>query len=180
MEDRLRWFWENPFRILGVKPSDPRQVLIRHQEDLSLFGEEAASDALNALLHPSSRLEAELRWFPQMKEEEVRELEAFLRERQLKGEALWAKGVPGPAPSCQGSSFLAQFNVLRLSLATLRPVTYEGWRSSFLALAVVGDALLPEQVQEEINVDRSAADFALITDLGEVNQGIRDLFLETI
>ena len=180
MEDRLRWFWENPFRILEAKSSDPRGVLIRHQEDLSLFEAEAASDALNALLHPYSRLEAELRWFPQMKEEEVRELEAFLKEQQPKGEALRAKGLPSPAPLYQGGSFLAQFNVLRLSLATLQPQTYEGWRSLFLALAVAGDALLPEQVQEEINEDRRAANFTLVTDLEEVNQGIRDLFLETI
>lgn len=56
---------ENPFYLLNATPADPRQRLQQLAEDAQLGGHaERAEAAYTALIKPTNRLDAELRWLP--------------------------------------------------------------------------------------------------------------------
>lgn len=58
----------NPFKVLGALPTDSRKQLQEKRDGAQLSGrQEAADAAYAALIRPQSRLEAELRWFPEKK-----------------------------------------------------------------------------------------------------------------
>ena len=97
---------KNPFRVLEASPRDSREILNMKQAELALLGESASNGqaALTALLHPQSRLEAEMRWFPGTEKAETDRLLQFMESH----------GKYEPIPPFATSSVLARFNALRL------------------------------------------------------------------
>lgn len=199
----------HPFRVLGASPRDTRAALAERQADLALFGDDGASEeALAALLHPATRLEAELRWFPQADTEEVERLLRCVEEALARGDKPWsdasrdgsgtprdaagtssdASAVPRDASgtSRDGSaapnmpSMLGQFNAVRLLLSTLPCHSPAQLESLLPSLSVVSDALLPRQVMDELNLDRRVAGFPELDEAAELEAGLKALFHETL
>ena len=163
---------KNPFHVLGASPRDTREELIRRQQELALFGEEeAGGQALAALLHPLTRLEAEIRWFPQTEPETVRRLIRFLD-----------KGGQGQTIICLPTeSVLARFQALRLQMPLFQPENREQLTAVFHSLAAVADGLFPRQVTEEINADRRRSGFVQLEHAAaEISSRIRQLLQETV
>ena len=169
--DLKETYRKNPFRILSASPGDPREALIRLQGDQALFGDAAESArALAELLHPESRLEAEMRWFPQTDRALIDRLFAWLDLPRRE------KTLPRLILPCH----LANFNYVRLVLSEFPIGSTAQLHAVLRSLSVAADALLPRQVMAEINGDRNKAGFALLSDTDAVVSQLRALFTETV
>ncbi len=153
----------NPFFVLGMTPQDTRPALIARQAELALFDDDRSADeALARLLHPSGRLRAEIRWFPQTPAGALEPVRALLKS-----------GGAGAVPRLDSPSVLAQFNFLRLAFSLNPPSEERECRAAINALAIMADALYPGQVTEEINGDRSEGGHALLNGTGETEAELR-------
>lgn len=174
-------FRNHPFRVLGASPRDTRAALAERQADLALFGDDGASEeALAALLHPATRLEAELRWFPQADTEEVERLLRCVEEALARGDKPWSDASRDASGMPNMPSMLGQFNAVRLLLSTLPYHSPAQLESLLLSLSVVSDALLPRQVMDELNLDRRVAGFPELDEAAELEAGLKALFHETL
>ncbi len=162
-------FKNNPFSVLGASPLDSRAKLIARQAELALFDDDRVTqEALAKLLHPVRRLQAEIRWFPGTQNVAFEPVRMFF---QSNGQ--------GPIPQIDSTSVLAQFNVLRLAIGLNLPDNEQDCRTALYALAVLADALYPEQVTEDINKDRCQAGFTLLPSTTETETELRQLLRET-
>ena len=169
--DLIKRTEQNPFHVLGASTTDSRERLIELQRDMALFGEEQASEeALNALLYPQSRLEAEIRWFPTAEPSEIQKLMGSVKH-PIEGQ---------PIPTFLSGSFLARFNAVRLQLGAF-PISNEREFSAVIfSLAVAADALWPAQVMEELNRDRVQSGFSRLEKKEEVDSALSGLLRETV
>lgn len=157
-------FIKNPFYILEASPVDDRRKLISLADEAKLLSDDNVEEALNQLLHHQRRLDAEINWFPSTAPSQVEQLFAFLKN-----------GSGRRFPDFRTGSTLALLNSCRLLL--------EGWpvknTGSALALcrslAVVDVVILPEQVIEEINRDRSRGAFQPLNDLDDIGYHLDSL-----
>lgn len=172
---------DHPFRVLDASPRDTRAALAERQADLALFGDDGASEeALAALLHPATRLEAELRWFPLAEAEEVERLLRCVEEALAHGDKPWSDASRDASGMPNMPSMLGQFNAVRLLLSTLPYHSPAQLESLLLSLSVVSDALLPRQVMDELNLDRRVAGFPELDEAAELEAGLEALFHETL
>ena len=167
--DLLQTYSRHPFRVLGATPRHTREELVELQSIAALFGDdESAAQALATLLNPQDRLWAEMSWFPQT---DAREVEGLLRAVMQGGSTL--------SMSFATDSFLAQFNEARLVLATIPLADASTFKEALYTLAELADALLPEQVRDEINDDRAISGFPQLKDTDEMRMLVEDLLRET-
>ena len=168
--DLLSVYRQHPFLVLDATPQCARDELMNKQSEAALFGEEQASaDALTALLHPDSRLNAEIHWFPQTEREQIQAILQYAFHPILSQ----------PAPEFSTPSFLAQFNALRLLLSLLPVETAAEYKGVLHSLSMLGDCLLPRQVMDEINLDRKASGFPPLRKPTEMEPSIVSLLHET-
>ena len=72
---------DNPFKILGVSPTDSRRVIARKAEEMELLADaQRCADARTILTNPQRRISAEVRWFPDCRLEETHEIETYISE----------------------------------------------------------------------------------------------------
>jgi len=169
--DLLKMTKGNPFWVLNASPEDTRERLIEKQRDMAIYGEEQEGEqALTALLYPQSRLEAEMRWFPNTNTEEIDKLLTYVSE---------PKGYQ-PVQPFRTKSYLARFNALRLQLMIFPASGVNELSALIRGLSTVADALLPRQVMEEINLDRKKSGFSLLRKPEELEHSLTELLRETI
>ena len=159
----------NPFRILGALPRQTRAELNELKEEAMLFGGEEIEKALADLLHPASRLAAELYWFPQTSAETISDIDAFISRA--------AKATP--FPTLNTPSALAIFNTVRYMLATVPLKDENRVLSLIYSMAIAADGLIAEEVIAELNADREASGFPLLEDLMEIKHLLMTLQRET-
>ena len=163
----LNTWRENPFAVLGASPQDPHELLLELETEMALFGEaQAAEQAVSALLHPQSRLEAELGWFPQTSAGEIRELLACLEVLENQEEPMIR------IPQLHTRSTLAAFNSCWILLHFFIPVQTEQYCAVVHSFVTAADALLAPQVMEELNADRKTAGFPLLQKEAELKKAI--------
>ncbi len=166
MVEWLEELKKNPFWVLDASPWDTREDLIRKQGDMALFGDDALSrKALTALLHPQTRLEAEMHWFPQTEPERIRRFIRFL-EGYEKGQHL------SYLPT---DSVLARFNAIRIQMNLFSVDHTDQLAAIFHSLAVLADGLFPKQIRDELNADRRRSKFLQLEQIAEVSSQIRQL-----
>ena len=170
MTETVKCFNSHPFRVLGASPRDSRERLIALRGEAALFGQaEAAETALSALLHPDSRLKAELGWFPMTEEGEIASLLRFAGQEK----------AAGPAPAFHTRSFLAVFNQARLCVSMLPLPGADAFSAALDSLSLCADTLLPDQVMWELNEDRKASGFPLLASVEELDAALSDLLNQT-
>ena len=170
MTETAERYRAHPFRVLGASSKSTREQLVALRTEAALFGrDEAAEDALTALLHPESRLKAEIRWFPMTEEKEISALMRFAQQDRIEE----------PVPAFATRSFLALFNQVRLCIALL-PINGErAFTASLYTLSLSADTLIPRQVMWEINEDRKISGFPPLISEAEVDAAISELLRET-
>ena len=170
MTELAEQYRKHPFWVLGASPKNTRQQLITRRSEAVLFGQEqAAEEALTALLHPESRLEAEIRWFPMTEATEIAALMRFAQQEK----------VAGAFPAFHTRSFLALFNQVRLCLSLLPFPRVEAFTAALYSLSRCADTLIPRQVMWEINEDRNVSVFPPLSSEAEVDSAISGLLRET-
>ncbi|MBQ7371394.1 MAG: hypothetical protein IJW67_05865 [Blautia sp.] len=153
---KLKEIYDNPFRILGASPADPRSKLNALAENASLLGGADVEDAINKLILPHARFQAELNWFPCTNEQEIRKVLDYSGEA---GEE---------APDFSSDSVLAQFNACR--------IFSEGWpvtdvasaRALCRSFALVYERVSPEKTMEEMNRDREKSGFPFLAEADDI------------
>ncbi len=66
---------DNPFKILGVSPTDSRREIARQAEEKALlFDAQTCTDARTTLTNPQRRISAEIHWFLDCNSEEIKEI----------------------------------------------------------------------------------------------------------
>ena len=170
MTETAERYRSHPFRVLGASSRNTREQLNALRTEAALFGrDEAAEDALTALLHPDSRLDAEIRWFPMTEEKEISALFRYAEQ----------EAVTEPVPDFGARSFLALFNRVRLCLSLLPIPREDAFTASLYSLSLCADTLIPRQVIWEINEDRKVAGFPPLMSEAEADAAISDLLRET-
>ena len=171
MTELAEQYRKHPFWVLGASPKNTRQQLITRRSEAVLFGqEEAAEEALTALLHPESRLEAEIRWFPMTEATEIAALMRFVQQEKI---------TEAPPPF-HTRSFLALFNQVRLCISLLSHPRVEAFTAALYSLSRCADTLIPRQVKWEINEDRKVSVFPTLTSDADVDAAISGLLRETV
>lgn len=70
---------DNPFNVLAVSPKDDRRAIARLSEEKALLiDSQKCSDARTMLTNPQRRISAEIHWFLDCSEEEVKEIDAYI------------------------------------------------------------------------------------------------------
>ena len=162
-EGALKPFQTNPFWILGATPRDSRRRIVELADERILDSQgDSVRRARAALTNPRTRLKAEITWLPGVSPgRAMRLLDILSAEPES---LLDESGVPG----------LARANLLG---AAVVPLASSGAHRELivrlvLSLSETWDALSPEDVLRDINVDRDVAGFPHVADLQQAADAI--------
>ena len=74
-------YQDNPFKLLGVLPTDGRREIVRQAEEKSLLLDaQKCSDARTTLTNPQRRIGAEVHWFLDCSADEIKEIEDYISQ----------------------------------------------------------------------------------------------------
>lgn len=147
---------QNPFYILQATPRDDRWQLAKLAEEASLSADpDACQKARSELTNPRKRLEAEISWFPGIDPAKVKEWSALLESdtgtlRELK-----------ELKECSG---LVRFNLLGAGLSRLQESRRALLVHWVLDIARSFEEIETDAVCREINKERSASGFPVVSD----------------
>ena len=147
-------FTDNPFFLLQVSPRDSEKRLLDRAAEMKLLFGTDTQPALNTLLHPSERLEAEIGYLPGTGQS----VQNAVRESLLYGSV--------PDPDAEPELPLALLNYVNARLGDWSFHTPENAAAAVLALARIADSVSPDQEEAAINADRLAGGWVL-SDIGE-------------
>lgn len=155
----------NPFYILQVGARDSDSRILTQAEDLKLLFGIDTTQARQALLHPNSRLDAEIRYLPGVPEEEIAKIRAYM-------EQILEEGVPGrrpemtalPIPDFAPEGVLARLNGASALLSGWPVSDLSSAKALILTVSDLVTQLSPETVLQELNEDRKAGGRPLIPD----------------
>lgn len=166
-------------------PRESDQKLLERVQEMKLLcgiSSEEADVLKKALLHPGSRLAAEIGFLPDTPEEEVEALRAWLEEAELRCAACTRAdaaadpddSVPGAADCFAPSSSLAALNGAAAMLPYWPVSTAERACTACRSIVSLLGQIRAETVQEEINRDRAAAGHQPEESLPAVASCLRD------
>ena len=167
MQDNHQGIRSNPFYLLHAMPRESDQKLLdRVQEMKLLYGisAEEAETWKKALMHPGSRLAAEIGFLPDTPKTEADALRTWLEHAELRRKdskeaetgIASEESIPEPADFFAPHSSLASLNGVAAMLQYWSVSTPERACAACLSLAALLGQIRAETVQEEINRDREA------------------------
>ena len=161
----------NPFFVLDVTPRDDRRSIISKAEDYSLRKDpKEASEAQNALLSPHRRIKAEIRWFLDCDNIDIKDITTFINN-EFTGEdndgLTWWRYCP-----------LTKFNI-QYALLEKQPFhNVEKVEHYILELSRLFESVKASEVSNLINQCRRVANFPEIADLKIVESALDDYRVE--
>lgn len=155
--------YENPFRVLGVLPSDDRAKLNTLAREAFQANDQSALDALNHLLNPLDRLEAEMNWFPGMDADRIQAVFAFAQSETAQ-----------PCPELPGAG-LATCNAGRILLRKWKAHDMDSTMALCKSYAALDAGLNARGVMNELNADRLRGGHQPIEDINDVAARLQSL-----
>ena len=178
MEMKTRALTDNPFYILEATLRDTDKELISRAVDLRLLTGLDTSKALETLLTPSGRLDAEVGFLPRMDEEQIQDIRncaAGGQSRKVRSESGKTEYMlPFPAPFFQPESSLALFNGVSALLTSWPVADAESGTAAALCLAGIYSIVRDDETIEELNEDRSEGKRERIGNPAEVKMKLRE------
>jgi hypothetical protein len=157
-------FWStNPFFLLGATPRDPRGRIIELAENLALERDPAIiSKARADLIHPRSRLSAEIGWLPGVSPKRAAEYAKLATDNPTQVDAF--KSLPA----------LAHANLLAVAFCAIDADGGRRAPCSLASFAAVVESIDAAEVRRHINEDRSVAGFPEITNIDWIESELAD------
>ena len=142
-------FLENPFFVLGVTPESSRSEILAKAEEAALLDDpDRVSQCRATLTNPAKRLDAELRFLPGVRTDEIEAICSALK-KDLASVVNW------PAEKLSG---IARSNAKAPSLI---PLIWDAAKSF--------DQQTIEQIEAQINQSRTAARFPSVKDTARMS-----------
>lgn len=153
--------FDNPFYILGAAPQDNRHKIAALADEKAFISDaERVAEARSVLTTPSRRVNAEIRWFPTLNAEETVELTNYC--------AALKQGENAEEPEMTMTSSLATLN-MKLYAFPLKAFTdFLQIKYAVLEISRLYANLDANILCEEINQDRMASGFPMISDAVEI------------
>ena len=153
---------KNPFYVLDVTPREDEHAVLSKATDLKLLFGEDTKDAEDMLLHPGSRLAAEISYLPDAPDDAITRIRAFLDTASKRERA--AEDLP-LRPDIGDVSPLARLNAAAAFLEDW-PVENgaAGAEAAFVTVLRLIRQVTPKNAGDAISLDRSAAGIADISD----------------
>ena len=170
-------FLENPFFVLGVTPESSRSEILAKAEEAALLDDpDRVSQCRATLTNPAKRLDAELRFLPGVRTDEIEAICSALK-KDLASVVNWpAEKLSGIARS---NVMIAAVSSIDLSTSakapSLIPLIWDAAKSF--------DQQTIEQIEAQINQSRTAARFPSVKDtarMSDILQDIRREYLKNI
>lgn len=170
-------FLENPFFVLGVTPESSRSEILAKAEEAALLDDpDRVSQCRATLTNPAKRLDAELRFLPGVRTDEIEAICSALKKDP-------ASVVNWPAEKLSG---IARSNVMIAAVSSI-DLSTSAKAPSLIPLiwdaAKSFDQQTIEQIEAQINQSRTAARFPSVKDtarMSDILQDIRREYLKNI
>ena len=170
-------FLENPFFVLGVTPESSRSEILAKAEEAALLDDpDRVSQCRATLTNPAKRLDAELRFLPGVRTDEIEAICSALKKDP-------ASVVNWPAEKLSG---IARSNVMIAAVSSI-DLSTSAKAPSLIPLiwdaAKSFDQQTIEQIEAQINQSRTAARFPSVKDtarMSDIMQDIRREYLKNI
>ena len=170
-------FLETPFFVLGVTPESSRSEILAKAEEAALLDDpDRVSQCRATLTNPAKRLDAELRFLPGVRTDEIEAICSALKKDP-------ASVVNWPAEKLSG---IARSNVMIAAVSSI-DLSTSAKAPSLIPLiwdaAKSFDQQTIEQIEAQINQSRTAARFPSVKDtarMSDILQDIRREYLKNI
>lgn len=171
---------DNPFKILGVSPTDSRREIARQAEEKALlFDAQKCTDARTTLTNPQRRISAEIHWFLDCNAEELKEIDSYISSTLSRNDA----------DDFSWDEFCA-LTQLNIQLACLEAQNFNNASMAkyyILGVSRLFEAVDAEDVLELINKNRRQAGFPEVSKgldiesaLGEMRSEIRQMLSQRL
>ena len=177
---------ENPFYKLHAVPQDSDRELVARATDIRLLTGEDMHEALETLLKPQGRLEAEIDYLPGTDEAEILKLRGMMEQSRKQmtfsdikaklfenGRAAFSGKESGPKTFRPGS-MLALLNGAAAMLEAWSMADAQSAAAAALAIARIIGRVDVSPVVEQINEDRKAGGRELLESEGEAAFRLRE------
>ena len=161
-------YQDNPFKLLGVLPTDGRREIVRQAEEKSLLLDaQKCSDARTTLTNPQRRIGAEVHWFLDCSADEVKEIEDYISQ-ELAGKTdsdfVWEK-----------KSALTQMNIQLACIDAQNFGSLSSAKYYVLGISRLFESVNAEQVVYMINAARQKAGFPEVSKTQDIESAISEL-----
>ena len=165
-------FLENPFFVLGVTPESSRSEILAKAEEAALLDDpDRVSQCRATLTNPAKRLDAELRFLPGVRTDEIEAICSALKKDP-------ASVVNWPAEKLSG---IARSNVMIAAVSSI-DLSTSAKAPSLIPLiwdaAKSFDQQTIEQIEAQINQSRTAARFPSVKDTARMSDILQDIRCE--
>jgi hypothetical protein len=157
---------DNPFKILGVSPADGRRAIVSQAEEKALLlDSQKCADARTTLTNPQRRIAAEVHWFLDCTDEEIKEIDAAISDPSEDSDDLsWDRYSP-----------LTQLNI---QLALLDSRDFRNASSAkfyILGISRLYEAVDADSVIRLINEKRKEAGFPEVINRQDVETALSEM-----
>ncbi len=162
---------DNPFYILGASITDNRRKIASLCEEKSLYVDSAICEsAQSSLTMPQKRLKAEMRWFPDCKEEDVVSIISFITDS--------AKNVSTDSDVVAYSCSLTQLNAYCASFEEKSLTEIRDIKRELLRISRLFETLDAEEIRNILNEKREKSGFPQIENIADIEGNISEIRLE--
>ena len=158
----------NPFKLLGISPSDGRREIVRQAEEKSLLlNSEQCSEARTILTNPQRRISAEVHWFLDCDEDAIREIESYITDERAgnsDNDFSWDRFSP-----------LTQLNIQLACLESQDFSVPSSAKFSILRISRLFESIDADSVLQLINEKRHVAGFPEVSSYQDIEAAISDL-----
>ena len=157
---------DNPFKILGISPADGRRAIVSQAEEkVLLLDSQKCADARTTLTNPQRRIAAEVHWFLDCTDEEIKEIDAAISDPSEDSDDLsWDRYCP-----------LTQLNI---QLALLDSRDFRNASSAkfyILGISRLYEAVDADSVLRLINEKRKEAGFPEVINRQDVETALSEM-----
>ncbi len=161
-------YQDNPFKLLGVLPTDGRREIVRQAEEKSLLLDaQKCSDARTTLTNPQRRIGAEVHWFLDCSADEIKEIVDYISQ-ELAGKTdsdfVWEK-----------KSALTQMNIQLACIDAQNFGSLSSAKYYVLGISRLFESVNAEQVVYMINAARQKASFPEVSKIQDIESAISEL-----
>ena len=161
-------YQDNPFKLLGVLPTDGRREIVRQAEEKSLLLDaQKCSDARTTLTNPQRRINAEIHWFLDCQADEIKEIEEYISAElagNTNGDFEWEK-----------KSALTQLNIQLACIGAQNFGKLSSAKFYILGISRLYESIDAEKVIQTINETRKQAGFPEVAKSQDIDAALNEL-----
>ena len=162
---------DNPFRVLEVSLLDDRRKIVRSAEEKELFiDQQKFMNARTILTNPQRRIAAEVHWFLDCSDNEVKEIEGYIASR--------LEGADGDDLLWENYCALTQLNIQMACIGAQDFQNIPSAKYYILGISRLFEAIDTERVLQMINECRSEAGYPEIQTAREIETAMVEMRTE--